>query len=228
MDSTTPNIQQQIRDTNNYVASAQRPIRAFSPATCREGGLCRLGDTGPGGGKIYFVGDFLNSQTGKMNHYLELAPAGWSGPAADPLAAWGCSNTSTAVADGLGEGEKNTMTIIAGCSNSTIAAARARAYRGGAKSDWYLPSYRELQQLCLWATGQPATKPDCATYSPQLTAKPKVVETDIGWSGQVYWTSSQHPTYSQNGLILCMSNQNPTSAYKTDGKYWVVRPIRSF
>lgn len=228
MDSTTPNIQQQIRDTNNYVATAQRPVRAFSPLPCREGGLCRLGDTGPGGGKIYFVGDFLNSQTGKMNHYLELAPAGWSGPTADPLAAWGCSNTSTAVADGLGEGEKNTMTIIAGCSNSTIAAARARAYRGGAKSDWYLPSHRELQQLCLWATGQPTTKPDCATYSPGLTAKPKVVDTDIGWSGQVYWTSSQHPTYSDSARILTMSNQNPTSSYKTNGRSWVVRPIRSF
>lgn len=228
MDSTTPNIQQQIRDTNNYVATAQRPVRAFSPLPCGEGGLCRLGDTGPGGGKIYFVGDFLNSQTGKMNHYLELAPAGWSGPAADPLAAWGCSNTSTAVADALGEGEKNTMTIIAGCSNSTIAAARARAYRGGAKSDWYLPSHRELQQLCLWATGQPTTKPDCATYSPGLTAKPKVVDTDIGWSGQVYWTSSQHPTYSDSARILTMSNQNPTSSYKTNGRSWVVRPIRSF
>jgi hypothetical protein len=231
MDSTTGVLQPSIYDVN-YVRSPQRPVRAFRAKTCREGGLCELGETGPGGGTIFYVGDFVNAATGEMNHYLELAPANWSSPS-DPLAAWGCNTASNAVAEGIGEGEKNTNTIIAGCSTSTIAAARARAYRGGGQTDWSLPSVREMNQLCLWVTGQSPTTPGCLAYVFDLSgagrpAPRSRVRGDLDWSGKAYWTSSQHPTYTDAASTLTVSNQNLSSYGKTETRYVSVRPIRSF
>ena len=231
MDDTMATMQQKIYE-GNWIMVPHRPVRAFRANTCANGGLCKLGDTGPGGGTIFYVGDFVNSATGEMNHYLELAPANWVSPS-DPVAAWGCSLVSNAVAQGVGEGEKNTNTIIAGCSNSTIAAARARAYRGGGQTDWSLPSYREMHYLCLWATDQPIATSYCQTYEYDSNGvgRPKArarVRSDLDWTGKVYWTSSQHPSYTTAGQTFTASNQNFSSFDKTNARDVSVRPIRSF
>ncbi len=64
-----------------------------------------------------------------------------------PDYAYGLLGTST----GIGTGRSNTEKILTKYSPSRYpnsAAAVAQAYRGGGRSDWFLPSRDELAQLC--------------------------------------------------------------------------------
>jgi hypothetical protein len=103
-----------------------------------------VGDTGPGGGIIFY--DAGSQQS--WGQYLEAAPANWDGTndSEDPYVQWGCDGTSIQTNTAIGTGAANTFAIIAGC-NGTNAASTARAYRGGGKSDWFLPSKDELEQM---------------------------------------------------------------------------------
>ena len=123
--------------------------------TCAEGGKCLIGDTGPGGGRVFYI---LDAATKSAWHYLEVAPDSWNSGKADPGSAW-CSNTESFVkvlntvatpvrsdtSSSIGAGAKNTKTMLASCA--TGAANVASAYNGGGKYDWYLPSSEELNQL---------------------------------------------------------------------------------
>jgi hypothetical protein len=68
---------------------------------------------------------------------------------------WGCYNTTITGADGteLGTGLQNTLDIIAGCSDSPIAASVTLAYESDGYTDWYLPSINELKEI-YWSVGQ--------------------------------------------------------------------------
>jgi hypothetical protein len=96
-----------------------------------------IGDTGPAGGKVFYVTD------GGL-HGLEAAPADQSAGAP-----WGCEGTTIAGADGaaVGTGAQNTADILAGCSESGIAAEIADAYTLNGYDDWFLPSKDELNLL---------------------------------------------------------------------------------
>ena len=124
--------------------------------TCAQGGTCDIGNTGPGGGIVFYVQTATASAPWR---YLEAAPNTWSGGVTDPTIIW-CSNTSAFVA-GLasgGTGSMNTSTAIgSGFSNTKMmigsctygAANMAASYNGGGKSDWFLPSKDELNALNL-------------------------------------------------------------------------------
>lgn len=145
--------------------------------TCATGGVCVVGDTGPGGGIVFYVkaagGTFTStgSDCGTACKYLEAAPTSWATSTvnscatpgtstSDPKCSWATlstpiNNQVTAVsgADGLiiGTGYQNSVDIVAQSGNvvATSAALLARAYAGGSKSDWYLPSKNELDELRL-------------------------------------------------------------------------------
>lgn len=104
-----------------------------------------LGDTGPGGGKIFYISG---------STYLEAAPITWSGGTEDPGRTWATgANQSASVsgADGtaIGTGYQNSVDIAAQSGNvaASCAAVMCREYAGGGKSDWFLPSIDELMQL---------------------------------------------------------------------------------
>jgi hypothetical protein len=126
-----------------------------------------IGDTGPGGGVIfyYLASGFkcgtnwttTGSPTGTTCKYLEAAPRYWNGPSAPiPTRAWaGPSYTTSALigVDNLvetGTGRMNTRLIIEqGSSDSTTAAAPLAAsyvsvVNGETFSDWYLGSQVEM------------------------------------------------------------------------------------
>jgi hypothetical protein len=123
---------------------------------------CKVGDIGPGGGTVFYVASGTFTQVGATGSmcstnckYLEAAPNTWSG-VADPSLSWATninSNQSTAVtgADGtaIGTGYKNSLDIDAQTGNvaASSAAVAALEYRGGSKTDWFLPSKDELAQL---------------------------------------------------------------------------------
>ena len=125
-------------------AGESRPSQStptVTPLNCRLGGSCRIGDIGPGGGVVYYSA--LTRQP--WGQYLEVAPVGWSGTVRDPKAPWGCDNTRIYyLRRDIGSGLSNTQKILTGCPQPGIAARLASDYRGGGKSDWFLPSELEL------------------------------------------------------------------------------------
>ena len=141
----------------------------FSMAACEldhkhtlnvETGLCTecgalmysLGDTGPGGGTIFYRYEAGFGAHGENWHYLEAAPDNqhtsmiWSGTS---------ENIIEAEQKGIGYGQANTEKIIEVHSNTSPpdtsannAAMCAAAYRGPKnKSDWFLPSESELEKM---------------------------------------------------------------------------------
>ena len=62
---------------------------------------------------------------------------------------WGCYQTELSGADGtsIGVGYQNTLDIVAGCSQTPIAASEALVYESNGFDDWYLPSKDELTEM---------------------------------------------------------------------------------
>jgi hypothetical protein len=119
-----------------------------------------VGDTGPGGGIIFYVAEapFACGPTlNEVCQYLEAAPNNWSGRGLteeDPRITWAAEdNQSTSVAGALGTaigtGYANSLAIAnqAGNNATNSAAALALGYSGGGAEDWHLPSSEELREL---------------------------------------------------------------------------------
>jgi len=66
-----------------------------------------------------------------------------------PASKYGCFGTSLVGADGLGlgAGRQNTLDILAGCNQADIAAKRCADLILGNFTEWFLPSFAELQKL---------------------------------------------------------------------------------
>ena len=123
--------------TYNYSASA---------ASCAAGGICSIGQTGPGGGLVFITPTTVGNTTGK---YFEAAPAGWSGSGTDPLGKLCTNATSVTGASGtaIGTGETNTDLFAASatCGPSVTDTATALVLNG--KDDWFIPSFDELKAM---------------------------------------------------------------------------------
>jgi hypothetical protein len=158
---------------------------------------------------------------------LEVAPVGWSGTATDPLLIW-CNvanlHFTASISDvtfratigvEIGKGKANTNLMVSRCSSG--AGVLANAYKGGGKSDWFLPSRDELNELCKYAKYQATGKGDDVCQ--------KGTSSVGGFDYQPLWSSSEataggawgqnfyYGTYIEN-----LSKYNLTS----------VRPIRAF
>lgn len=146
--------------TSNY-NSASTSTTLTVVASCATGGTCILGDTGPGGGKVFYVqasGTFacgpILASTCK---YLEAAPATGTSAWVDQNYLWSGNTTdligASASGVSIGTGYSNTLAIIGqsgGGDTSSRAATATRAYRGpNGLSDWFLPSQNEVYQLHL-------------------------------------------------------------------------------
>jgi hypothetical protein len=186
--------------------------------TCANGGECIVGNTGPGGGIVFYVSAANFTSTGSDCNttckYLEAAPVDQSNSIVWATTAAGCYNndgtSSTtncqggsvypgdATAQGvaaeagfaIGMGMANTnqiysrLTTVGLAATNTYAAGMAWAYTNNGKSDWYLPSYREINELCKYArtqtTGNTAT--DCAATGSLRTS----------FSAVEYYSSSEY------------------------------------
>ena len=110
-----------------------------------------IGQTGPGGGKIFITPTTLGNNTGR---YFEVAPKNWYTGSKlpyfksawrndGPTVKWLVGVGTTAVE--IGRGYQNTLAIAA--RHAVSAAAYCRSYHGGGKTDWFLPSKNELNEL---------------------------------------------------------------------------------
>ena len=206
---------------------------------CQRGFECRIGDTGPGGGIVFYVAPTTftsDAPCGSGCQYLEMAPADWNGTGGDPQRVWTDSPgvRTDATAFSIGSGFANTETIIAAIpsdTSSTSAAVLARSYRGGGFSDWYLPSKNEINQMCITFSGVP-TGGICSGDA--TTGKSGVggFGPAIGdWPGGIwYWSSTEVPTNYAFDLKFDAMGARSDSRMYDDNKASVrsVRPIRAF
>ncbi len=127
------------RATLQYLQGATNPSWNTN-CTPTNSNVYLVGDTGPAGGKVFYLSD----NTGL--HGLEAAPVDQS-----TGAPWGCNGTSISGAQGtaVGTGAANTAAIVSGCSDAGIAAKIADAYVLNGYTDWFLPSKDELNLLKL-------------------------------------------------------------------------------
>jgi hypothetical protein len=172
-----------------------------------------IGDTGPGGGVIFFrsAGFDCGPTRSATCKYLEAAPRFWKGGAEDPLArfadAYGAINSpDIATATAIGWGYFNTKAILKErVADTNIAAALADSHtvtvEGVVFEDWYLPSQDELLQM-------------------QLRR-----EAIGGFRADRYWSSTDSSN-SNDGYAYLF----PTGGGGSSGKlsYFYVRPIRAF
>ncbi len=194
----------------------------FVAASCAGGGPCVVGDTGPGGGKVFYVDP--TRPVGSRN--FEAAPDGWNTATlgADPTAAW-CSNTSQLLAGTfdttIGTGKANTALMVAAVLPGPCASGaghQAYNYVNGTANSWFLPSKDELNQLCKWARGQSTTVANQAVQcDPSGTLQP-------GFAGNYYWSSSQDDAIGAWALLFFFGNPSPIA--KTEIRS--VRPVRAF
>jgi len=209
---------------NPFADDANKAAAATAPGLgklCAVGKDCSIGSTGPGGGIVFY--DAGSQQP--WGRYLEVAPNGWSGALADPENNW-CNITDVSLSSRvtdialkeslgvvIGKGKSNTKLMLAYCSEG--AAIVATNYKGGGKSDWFLPSQDELNELC--------------KYNRSQVTGNSLVKCDVnglrrGGYEQFYWSSSEKSTgsaYYEDFIIGYMSDY-----YK--GSKMHVRPVRSF
>lgn len=122
---------------------------------------------------------------------------------------WGCYGTSISGADGtkIGTGEQNTLDILAGCSETDIAAKLCSDLIIGAYNDWYLPSKDELNMLWIKAGSIAANGDDFVV-------------------GIGYWSSTEIDSNHALAQDLSSGYQYAPGNGKTD--LYFVRAIRAF
>jgi hypothetical protein len=221
-------------------------IRTFtltvSAVTCANGGTCIVGDTGPGGGKIFYVATtpFTCGPTRATTcTYLEAAPSGWN-ISAEPRRSWAQSSESTtavnnasspetATATAIGWGYRNTRAIILQGNTNTATSAAALAdshtvtVSGVLYEDWFLPSKDELNQMCKWQRGITGT--DLTTLTKNCAGG--TINTGSGASGFVdnyYWSASEFNANTAWQRFFSDGNQGFSSKFLT----FYVRPVRAF
>ena len=123
--------------TNASGTSYAAPVSFTTP------GLC-LGTSYQGGIIAYILQSGDPGYDANVEHGLIAAPSDQS-----TGAEWGCASTIISGADGaaIGTGNQNTIDIMAGCASAGIAARLCGDLVLNGYSDWYLPSYNELQKL---------------------------------------------------------------------------------
>jgi hypothetical protein len=207
-----------------------------------------LGDTGPGGGKIFYYSaagfncgpthSATGSPSGGLCNYLEVAPSTWnSGP--DPTKYWANAgdynydvagvtrqNSGWNTTAGVGLGYKDSVAIVTNgrSMDATTAAFSARAYSGGSKSDWYLGSPVELNLLCQWARGVPSSATTSCTGGSLNSAT--YGASSAGINGSAYWSSTQDLGYPPYAVRLNFGDGSQGTALKNSLNR--VRPIRAF
>ena len=185
-----------------------------------------LGQTGPGGGIIFyrnlsgFTVHMLNPSDNYTAYYLEAAPEDLSGVGDTPISSgrylWtindfydlvpGLSETDVDETDwAIGRGRKNTALILDSIDNpATNAPAAYYCYNYDISNDWFLPSLNELKML----------------YQNKDAAGITVLDSSMN-----HWSSSQSALYT--AWCLTFSDGSDISAHAKDNSF-LVRPIRAF
>ena len=202
------------------------------------GTLCAVGMQGPGGGTVFFV-----DTEGRYSDfdYLEVAPedaatgVAWSTttPHCGLLANTSCqaafvTTSGEAINYGaIGTGRAATAAIVArhdvgGVAKTDYAAGVADAYTTPTASDWWLPSFEELREVCKFALNVPPDETDCGAFEGPPTLR-------SGFFPRDYWSSSEWTVRSSGtaAWIQAFSEGSYGSSGKSNSTK-SVRPVRGF
>ncbi|MCL2197122.1 MAG: DUF1566 domain-containing protein [Treponema sp.] len=197
---------------NWTVTSTTYPAQSTKTCSCGEtDGSPRnteVGDTGPGGGKIFYVLAEGFTVTGEgLAHYLEIAPVDQGS------LTWSSTNVNVSGTEQtIGNGKANTAAIIAAHSDDTTAnnaAKAAVAYNGGGKNDWFLPSFRELEKIRELEFSQLSSHFNISAASR-------------------YWASSQPSTGGANNAHSVVSSGSSATDSSAKTTSLRVRAVRTF
>lgn len=113
---------------------------------------------------------------------------------------WGCQSISVSTSSAIGTGNDNTIKIVNACTGNNAARYAYNLVFNG-YSDWYLPSYIELQQI---------------HANKALLSVPE----------HPYWSSTQDVTNSQAAYAVHFQGNYYVNYFKSSTAY--VLPVRSF
>ncbi len=202
--------------------AAAKAVAEAAARICIPNSKCPLGSTGPGGGIVFYDAGAQQS----WGRYLEFAPDGWSGSDRDPQSFW-CNTINVdfsalinndllraTLGVEIGKGKANTDLMVAFCKSG--AGVLARAYSGGGKSDWNLPSRYELNELCKYIRSQAVGKSDVGCNEKGTLRK--------GFAGFYYWSSTE--TNANNAWAQPLDYAFSLNYLKSNIFY--IRPTRAF
>lgn len=213
---------------------------SLASLSCADGGPCNLGDTGPGGGKVFFVSDGFDCGPDQSLRcdYLEVSPSDveryttfTAGAYAD-YPSTHQSSTDFGLSQ-IGAGFKYSRTYPLGGGATNIA----NTYTGGGYRDWYIGSISEMNVLCKWAKGQNPTVGTRCESSGSVNS-PTYGAQNQGFGGDYrdnnttnYWTSIGLPAVNQfepTGVWKMQFQSGEFEASTANGAASRVRPIRAF
>jgi hypothetical protein len=186
--------------------------------TCAQGGECVVGNTGPGGGTVFYVAAATFASTGSN---CSTAGAGGTStclyleaePSIIRTGFWCSVNTAigaTAQSDSIGGGMSNTN-AASFCTTGAIRVALdySRTVSGVTYSDWHLPSFDELAQIYV---------------------QRNLAGIDIGTLGVYYWSSTEQSAGGGTSARVHQFNNGATniSAGKTGHNDFRIRVVRAF
>ena len=173
-----------------------------------------VGSIGEGGGIIVYYNEsgFACGPTLSAScQYLEAAPLDWNSGNNDFVWATtdyqeqfvgGSTVARSLTSDGLGDGLANSIAIVAEGNDETTAAGAARAYRGGGKDNWNLPSPSEWYYVA-----------------------DNLNETQL--PGGLYWMSSEKQTAPVRAFWGIPSQPGYQNYDRKSGVH-TVRPVRAY
>lgn len=186
--------------------------RSNDKVSCAKGGRCAVGDVGPGGGIVIIA----RSQPESWGQFIEAAPQGWNGTENDPIVVWCDRQISSdslfqAFSFGVGSGKSNSSPIAALCQDGAVSLATT--YRGGGKSDWYLPSVDEVRAFVVELG---------------LSSDTSQVTDSFPW----YWTSTSNIHCSASCAHAFWPVEMKLNEFgyfgRGDADEFYVRPVRAF
>ncbi len=204
-----------------------------APTTPTIPKIYQVGETGPGGGTVFYDAGTTRS----WGRYLEAAIADVKAPVLPPSedsppnlndgrTQWGCNVdaiflkiANLNIGSGLANTKKITDSNCKGTDNSVSAASLAATYNGGGKTDWFLPSRDELNELCKYARTQ-------TTGNSLVKCNSDGSLRNNSFAAGGYWSSSEDDAYNAWFQYFSILGNQPI--IKSKDRAGSVRPVRAF
>ena len=178
---------------------------------CALGGTCKIGDIGPGGGRVFYISNTpINVAAGVSDGgiYLEAAPRNWNGDASSEAGSSFASvlTSVSGTSSAIGTGAENSRLLRNALGDSATAATKALNKTFNGVSDWFVPSYDELTTMI-------------------TVLAPLGLGSFTSYAN--LWSSTQYSSDSNRANNAWSSNPPVLNTLlKTDNYY--LRPIRAF
>ena len=213
-------------------------IQMYPGVSCADGGPCAIGDLGPGGGPVVYIAatPFTDPVTGNRYKYIEAAPAYWIAGTIDPnTSPCGTLAFATTLSSNIGYARSNTNALLAdgSCTGTSTSAStvpngslRAAALVRSYGSDWNLPTFNELNEICKIARFGAAAAASKATCDAAGGSAPA-----SGYLSNKYVASSKGSMAGQIDTLDFGSGARNTSSDSNSAPInlsYRVRPIRYF